>query len=85
MPDISMCADKTCTLRMNCFRYRAVPNPWRQSYSTFTSDSLDGMAANCDHYWDIKDATTLMNSIETLKLIEENMKNQESKHDPDKI
>lgn len=85
MPDISMCADVKCTLRMNCFRYRAVPNPFRQSYSTFESTGIEGIAAECSHYWDIKDATTLMNSIEVLKLIEENMKNQESKHDPDKI
>ena len=78
MPDISMCANKECTLRMSCFRYRAVPNPWRQSYMEFTAEG-------CEHFWDIKNATTLMNNIETLKLIEENMKNQESKQDPDKI
>ncbi len=83
MPDLYMCANKICTLRMDCFRYRAVPNPWRQSYSTFNYTPLDGPDA-CEHFWDIKDATTLMNSIEVLNLIEENMK-KESKHDPDKI
>jgi len=34
MPDISMCQNSKCELRSNCYRYRAVPNPYRQSYGT---------------------------------------------------
>ncbi len=35
MPDISMCFNYTCPLRNECYRYRVVPNPLRQSYSPF--------------------------------------------------
>lgn len=70
MPDISMCANKDCTLRMGCYRYRAVPNPYRQSFGGFSEP--------CKHFWPLEEASTKLNSIET-------MKNQESKQDPDKI
>lgn len=32
MPDISMCRDSTCPMRGECYRYRARPCKWRQSY-----------------------------------------------------
>jgi hypothetical protein len=34
MPDIIMCSGEGCPekVRENCYRYRAVPNPYRQSY-----------------------------------------------------
>ena len=34
MPDITMCSNKTCPLRMKCYRFLAKPSP-RQSYSHF--------------------------------------------------
>jgi hypothetical protein len=78
MPDISMCANKECALRMECYRYRAVPNPYRQSWSNFSPTIFEGMALCCDYQWPLKDATTKLNSIET-------MENYESKQDPEKI
>jgi len=36
MPDISMCGNKTCPMRLNCYRYMATPNPDWQTYSSFT-------------------------------------------------
>ncbi len=32
MPDITMCKDTECGQRMQCYRFRAIPNEHRQSY-----------------------------------------------------
>lgn len=34
MPDITMCANKTCPNRKNCYRFMAIPDKY-QSYSGF--------------------------------------------------
>lgn len=34
MPDISMCTNKKCEKKHQCYRYMAKPS-WRQSYSAF--------------------------------------------------
>ncbi len=47
MPDISMCANRTCASRMTCFRYRALPTPDRQFYGSFAP--AEG-AAKCDYF-----------------------------------
>jgi len=35
MPDISMCNNQECPLKEKCYRYKAEPNPYRQSYGDF--------------------------------------------------
>jgi len=50
MPDISMCANKKCTLKEICYRYKATPNEFRQSYSSFTQDKNK----KCDFYIKLK-------------------------------
>jgi len=35
MPDITMCNNKSCVLRKNCYRFMAKPNEHRQSYCFF--------------------------------------------------
>ena len=32
MPDITMCKDETCDMKEDCYRYRAEPNIFYQSY-----------------------------------------------------
>ncbi len=32
MPDIAMCKGEGCPLKQQCYRYRAIPSDWRQSY-----------------------------------------------------
>jgi hypothetical protein len=32
MPDISMCDGDGCEMKDNCYRFKAEPNFWRQSY-----------------------------------------------------
>ena len=53
MPDISMCLNKECPKRNECYRYTAEPNPFRQSYSKFQyQDGDNGFA--CGEFWDNK-------------------------------
>lgn len=32
MADITMCKEEACPLKMQCFRYRATPDPYWQAY-----------------------------------------------------
>ncbi len=47
MPDIAMCNNKTCPSRVNCYRYRAKPNRYRQSYVELQPNS----SGKCEEYW----------------------------------
>lgn len=47
MPDISMCMDKHCTLRHDCYRYTAMANEPQQSYGGFKQ-----VNDKCDYFWD---------------------------------
>lgn len=51
-PDIAMCDNKTCPLRMTCYRFIAEPNPWRQTYGYFKWDEDNEGKVTCDYYWD---------------------------------
>jgi len=55
MPDISMCLNRKCPSRNECYRYRAQPNEWRQSYAAFMDDPETG---KCESFWPIEEATT---------------------------
>lgn len=48
MPDISMCANRECPKRLECYRYTAEPNPYRQSYFVGNINKEDG---TCDYFW----------------------------------
>lgn len=47
MADITMCDGANCEKRESCYRYKATPNEYWQSYFTATP-SEDG---KCDFYW----------------------------------
>ena len=47
MPDIAMCPGGKCPRKLDCFRHRAEPNPWRQSYMNFPG--MDGLS-DCDDF-----------------------------------
>lgn len=51
MPDITMCASKTCPLREDCYRSRAKPSE-RQSYSVFRWQPVDDdtLDAHCARF-----------------------------------
>ena len=46
MPDISMCLNITCPLKETCYRFKATPNEYKQSYAGFKPKE-DG---TCDYY-----------------------------------
>lgn len=54
MPDISMCANYSCSCKHDCYRYMAEPNPYRQSYADFAQNE-DG---SCDNFWPLSKAST---------------------------
>jgi hypothetical protein len=47
MPDISMCCNRTCPKRGECYRYLAVPCEFRQSYMSMSPDPVTG---ECDYF-----------------------------------
>ena len=45
MPDIAMCKNQECPVRLKCYRFVAIPSEYRQSYMNFShtiSPELDG-------------------------------------------
>lgn len=51
MADITMCNDRACPERGNCYRAQAPVNEYRQSY--FMGSPRDG--STCTHYWPMQD------------------------------
>ena len=45
-----MCQNKCCPLREGCFRYKATPSPYWQSYSIFEYQN-----GHCDYYEPLED------------------------------
>jgi hypothetical protein len=50
MPDISMCDGIGCDSKKKCWRFRAMANPYRQSYFAVAPGTNRG---NCDYFWPI--------------------------------
>ena len=50
MTDISMCKNKECTKKETCYRFKAIPDEFRQSYGQFKQDDK----GNCERYWKIE-------------------------------
>lgn len=56
MPDITMCCNYGCPLKEKCYRYRAVPDPYWQSFAMYKPEERVGspvkvMDAQC--FWQI--------------------------------
>lgn len=47
MPDISMCNGNDCPLKEDCYRYKAKPSKFRQSY--FFTPPYKG--TDCEYFW----------------------------------
>jgi len=43
MPDISMCQNEKCKLKMECYRYMAVPSSW-QTYADFNEENCESFS-----------------------------------------
>jgi hypothetical protein len=48
MADISMCIGSNCPLKLNCYRYTARANPYRQAYGAF---KYDEKRQKCEYFW----------------------------------
>ena len=72
-PDIAMCFGNSCDRRNDCFRYRAQPNPWRQSYCEFDPD-------DCDSFMPLRDGYVILQEdwTDEAKLIGDEMKTQDA-------
>jgi hypothetical protein len=46
MPDISMCINENCPVKLRCYRHTATPTEYRQAYMFFKWDDT-----GCDHFW----------------------------------
>lgn len=57
MPDITMCEGGSCPKRDQCYRFRAVPSEYRQSY--FQQPPWDRWH-RCDHFWQIQPGDRLV-------------------------
>tara|TARA_R110000782_G_scaffold218544_1_gene305932 strand:+ start:366 stop:521 length:156 start_codon:yes stop_codon:yes gene_type:complete len=50
MADISMCEGKGCDVKETCYRFKATPNKYRQSYIFPSNIQIGG----CDSYWNLQ-------------------------------
>jgi hypothetical protein len=48
MSDITMCQDKDCPKKNNCYRFTAQPDEYLQSYFAASPRNEDG---TCKYYW----------------------------------
>lgn len=46
MPDITMCNNHTCKVRLKCYRYTATPGKWQSYFQT-----PPGKDSTCPEYW----------------------------------
>ena len=46
MPDITMCINEDCPMKLTCHRYTATATPGRQSFSLYKWDDT-----GCGHFW----------------------------------
>jgi hypothetical protein len=54
MPDITMCNGIDCHLKENCYRFKAEPSEFMQSYFSDSPIKDD----KCDYYWMIDEKYT---------------------------
>jgi hypothetical protein len=50
MPDITKCNGEGCEIKEICFRYKATPNKFGQSYLY----NPPNKGLECNYYWEIK-------------------------------
>ena len=52
MPDISMCKNEKCKLKEYCYRFKAKPSPFWQSYSGYIPNKEKG---SCEAFIELKE------------------------------
>lgn len=56
MPDITMCRSTECPRAQECYRFRARPNPHRQSMASFYGQDVGG---ECDWFLKLEEGDDL--------------------------
>ena len=51
MPDITMCRGNDCELKDNCYRHKAEPSEFRQSW--FMKPPYESIL-ECDYFWELE-------------------------------
>lgn len=57
MPDITMCCNRECPLREKCYRYRARPSKYWQSYAFYKPETTAKLSypaqyeKQCEYFW----------------------------------
>lgn len=56
MPDITMCCNHECPLREKCYRYRARPDKYWQSYAFYKPENkpfgpVGDTSLECEYFW----------------------------------
>lgn len=64
MPDIALCNNNDCPRRTKCYRFMAVPNPYRQSYSTFPVDEDEIASGTCSFFSPIRPDDWVVTDLE---------------------
>jgi hypothetical protein len=59
MPDISMCmgsngTETYCPLRQSCYRFKARPSEYRQSYFTDAPFIIEPDGVSCEYFWKLE-------------------------------
>lgn len=52
MPDITMCNGEKCPKKVRCYRFKAIPSKFRQSF--FVEAPYDKKTKACLEYWPMK-------------------------------
>ena len=55
MADITMCRDEECKLKEECYRYKAKPNEYGQSYFTKSPKVKKMGGYDCEYFWRMRD------------------------------
>jgi hypothetical protein len=63
MPDIAMCRDTLCKSKETCYRFKAIPNEYRQSY---LNTNREEDAINCNMYWEYCGKCHQLNGVHKL-------------------
>lgn len=78
MPDITMCKNWRCPLRLKCWRYTAFPSEHWQSYfvGIQTPRKNGDEQATCEHFWDNSGRVNRFNNAEDEKAYLDNMREE---------
>ena len=68
MADITMCEGRGCEIKHTCYRHKAEPNKYRQSY--FTESPIKD--SGCEYYWSfemfLRERATTVEGFDSLPI-----------------